>query len=121
MFLFFVFVLVVFLLFYASNNIEIIRLDAIGFLWKELGTSCFHLDKTHEIVKLFRDVLDEVAGYIVLITETNVPYDDNISYFGENDEADMVYQFSYPPLVLDAFFVVVLDRAAVAVAIMSLL
>jgi len=91
------------LLFYLSNSIEMIRLDAIGFLWKELGTNCFHLDKTHEIVKLFRDIFEEVAPYAVIITETNVPYKDNVSYFGDNDEAYMVYQFSYPPLVLDAF------------------
>ena len=91
------------LLFYLSNSIERIRLDAIGFLWKELGSNCFHLKKTHEVVKLFRDIFEEVAPYAVIITETNVPYEDNVSYFGENDEAHMVYQFSYPPLVLDAF------------------
>jgi len=91
------------MLYYVSNYVEIIRLDAIGFLWKELGTNCFHLKKTHEMVKLFHDILDEVASYVVLVTETNVPYNDNISYFGNKDEADMVYQFSYPPLVLDSF------------------
>jgi len=91
------------LLYYISNGVEAVRLDAIGFLWKELGTSCFHLKKTHEVVKLFRDIVEEVAGYAVIITETNVPYKDNVSYFGSGDEAHMVYQFSYPPLVLDAF------------------
>ena len=90
-------------LFYLSQGIEIIRLDAIGFLWKELGTNCFHLKQTHEVVKLFRDIASYIAPYSVMITETNVPYEDNISYFGEGDEAHMVYQFSFPPLVLDAF------------------
>ncbi len=91
------------LLFYFSQGIEIIRLDAIGFLWKELGTSCMHLKQTHEAVKLMRDIAEYVAPYSVIITETNVPYQDNISYFGKSDEAHMVYQFSFPPLVLDAF------------------
>lgn len=91
------------LLFYLSQGIDIIRLDAVGFVWKELGTSCFHLKKTHEIVKLLRDIMEYVAPGSVLITETNVPYEDNISYFGKNDEAHMVYNFSLPPLVFDAF------------------
>lgn len=89
------------LLFYIEQGAEYIRLDAIGFMWKEIGTSCIHHEKTHEIVKLFRDVTDEVAKGTVIITETNVPHTDNVSYFGNgNDEAHMVYQFPLPPLVL---------------------
>jgi len=88
------------LLFYLKNGAEIIRLDAIAYLWKELGTSCIHLRKTHEIVKLLRDILDYIAPYAIIITETNVPHKDNISYFGE---ADLVYQFLFPPIVYDAF------------------
>jgi sucrose phosphorylase len=89
------------LLFYLEQGAEYIRLDAIGFMWKEIGTSCIHLEKTHEIVKLFRDVVDEAAKGTVIITETNVPHKDNVSYFGNGkDEAHMVYQFPLPPLVL---------------------
>ncbi|AKO93168.1 alpha-amylase family glycosyl hydrolase [Priestia filamentosa] len=89
------------LLFYIEQGAEYIRLDAIGFMWKEIGTTCIHHEKTHEIVKLFRDVVDEVAKGTVIITETNVPHKDNVSYFGNgNDEAHMVYQFPLPPLVL---------------------
>ncbi|MDQ0974891.1 glycosidase [Neobacillus niacini] len=89
------------LLFYIEQGAEYIRLDAIGFLWKEPGTTCIHLEKTHEIVKIFRAIADEVAKGTVLITETNVPHKDNVSYFGNgNDEAHMVYQFPLPPLVL---------------------
>jgi glucosylglycerate phosphorylase len=89
------------LLFYLEQGAEYVRLDAVGYMWKEVGTSCIHLEKTHEIVKLFRDILDEVAKGTVMITETNVPHVDNISYFGNgNDEAHMVYQFPLPPLVL---------------------
>ncbi|EUJ23183.1 hypothetical protein PGRAN_09641 [Listeria grandensis FSL F6-0971] len=91
------------LAFYLEEGAEYVRLDAVGFMWKEPGTSCIHLEKTHEIVKLFRDVLDEIAPGTVMITETNVPHKDNITYFGNGqDEAHMVYQFPLPPLVLQA-------------------
>ncbi len=92
------------LLDYVKKGIRIIRLDAIGFLWKEIGTTCMHHPKTHEMVKLFRLILAEVAPGVILITETNVPHKENISYFGDGtDEAHMVYQFTLPPLTLDAF------------------
>jgi glucosylglycerate phosphorylase len=98
------------LLFYIEHGAEIIRLDAIAYLWKEAGTSCIHLPQTHAVVKLFRAILDVVAPQVVLITETNVPHEDNISYFGDSlpgigrtDEAQMVYQFPLAPLVLHTF------------------
>ncbi|MBT2722869.1 alpha-amylase family glycosyl hydrolase [Bacillus sp. ISL-46] len=91
------------LLFYLEQGAEYIRLDAIGFMWKEVGTTCIHHEKTHEIVKLFRDVVEEAAKGTVIITETNVPHKDNVAYFGNgDDEAHMVYQFPLPPLVLNA-------------------
>ena len=92
------------LLFYIEKGASIIRLDAIAYLWKEIGTSSIHLEETHEVIKLFRCILDEVAPEVLIITETNVPYEENISYFGkEEKEADMVYQFTLPPLVLHTF------------------
>mgnify|MGYP000179707376 CR=1 FL=1 len=92
------------LLFYVEKGAEIIRLDAIAYLWKKLGTPCIHLEETHRVVKLFRAVLDEVAPHVLLITETNVPHAENVSYFGNGyDEAQLVYQFPLPPLVLHAF------------------
>jgi len=92
------------LLDYIARGVRIIRLDAIGFLWKEIGTSCIHHRKTHEIVKLFRLVLNELVPGVMLITETNVPYKENITYFGEGcDESHMVYQFTLPPLIADAY------------------
>ena len=91
-------------LLYASKGAQIIRLDAIGFLWKEIGTSCMHHPKTHVVVQLYRAVLNEVAPHVILLTETNVPHKENISYFGDgSNEAHMVYQFTLPPLTLDAF------------------
>ncbi len=90
------------LLFYLSKGMRIIRLDAIAYLWKMIGTSCIHLPQTHEVVKLLRDIAEMVAPETIVLTETNVPHDENISYFGDGDEAHMVYQFSLPPLVLHA-------------------
>ena len=89
------------LLFYVSHGAQLIRLDAIAYLWKEIGTSCIHLPQTHRIIQLFRAVLDVVAPHVILITETNVPHVDNIAYFGNGtNEAQMVYNFALPPLVL---------------------
>ncbi|MEM8999909.1 MAG: alpha-amylase family glycosyl hydrolase [Bacteroidota bacterium] len=88
------------LLFYASKGAKYIRLDAIAFLWKQLGTSCIHLTETHLIIQAYRKVLEAVYPNIVLITETNVPHAENISYFGNGqNEAHMVYNFTLPPLL----------------------
>ncbi|MBN2049176.1 MAG: sugar phosphorylase [Spirochaetales bacterium] len=91
-------------LFHVRQGIQVIRLDAIAYLWKEIGHSCLHHAKTHAVVKLFRALVDEYLPWVIILTETNVPHKENISYFGDGtDEAHMVYQFSLPPLVLDAF------------------
>ncbi len=88
---------------YARRGARIIRLDAIAYLWKQLGTNCIHLPQMHAIVRLMRRVLDLAAPGTLVLTETNVPHQENISYFGNGtDEAHMVYQFSLPPLLLDA-------------------
>ncbi len=90
---------------YVRHGADIIRLDAVTYLWDESGTTGIHLDQTHEIVKLMRDILDTVAPGVALITETNVPHSENISYFGNgHDEAHMVYNFALPPLVLHTFY-----------------
>jgi sucrose phosphorylase len=92
------------LLFYVKQGATILRLDAIAYLWKEIGTNCIHLTQTHDMVKLFRSILDIVAPDVMIITETNVPHPENISYFGEGrDEAQMVYNFTLPPLLFYSF------------------
>ena len=91
------------LLFYIQRGARLIRLDAIGYLWKRLGTSCLNLPETHIVVKLLRVIIDEVDPTIRIITETNVPHDENVAYFGDGDEAHLVYQFSLPPLLLYSF------------------
>jgi len=88
------------IMFYASLGCRILRLDAVAFLWKEIGTNCLHLPKTHEVIKLIRNFIEVVAPEVLILTETNVPHQENISYFGKGDEAHAVYQFSLPPLLL---------------------
>jgi sucrose phosphorylase len=89
-------------LFYMGKGIRVIRLDAIAFLWKASGTACMHEHETHEIVSLFRDVMDYCYPGALLLTETNVPHRENITYFGLGDEAHLIYQFALPPLLLHA-------------------
>jgi len=92
------------LLFYVQKGARLLRLDAIAYLWKSVGTACIHLPQTHDMVRLFRKILDLVAPDVVLITETNVPHEENISYFGSGeDEAQMVYNFTLPPLLFYTF------------------
>ncbi len=92
------------MLFYVRQGARILRLDAIAYLWKEIGTACIHLPQTHQMVKLMRAILDRVAPDVMIITETNVPHAENISYYGDGrDEAQMVYNFTLPPLLLHAF------------------
>ena len=93
------------LLYYVRRGADILRLDAATYLWTQLGTSSANLPQTHDLVKLFRDILDAAAPHVALITETNIPHSENIKYFGNgNDEAQMVYNFALPPLVLHAFY-----------------
>lgn len=92
------------LLLYAERGATFIRLDAIAYLWKEIGKTCIHLPQTHVVIQFLRAALNEVAPHVQLITETNVPHSDNISYFGDGtNEAQLVYNFALPPLTLHAF------------------
>ncbi len=93
------------LLFYIRQGADLLRLDAVTYLWEQPGTRCIHLEQTHEILKLLRDILSLVAPHVALITETNVPHEENVAYFGNgSDEAHMVYNFALPPLVLHSFY-----------------
>ncbi len=92
------------LLLYVRHGADILRLDAVTYLWHQPGTRCIHLEQTHEIIKLLRDIISVVAPHVALVTETNVPHKENIAYFGNgSDEAHMVYNFALPPLVLHTF------------------
>ena len=88
---------------YLSRGIEFIRLDAVGYLWKELGTRCVNLPQTHEMVRLLRTIAEYVAPYAILVAEVNFPYEENLSYIRSRHEATMAYHFALPPLVIDSF------------------
>jgi len=92
------------LLFYVEQGATAIRLDAVAYLWKEIGTSCIHLSQAHQIIQLFRKILNVTAPDVLLITETNVPHRENVSYFGDGkNEAQMIYNFTLPPLLFYSF------------------
>lgn len=86
-----------------EHGVRIFRLDAVAFLWKERGTTCINLRQTHEIVRLFRTLIEHVRPDALMITETNIPNQENLSYFGNSNEAHGIYNFSLPPLLLHAF------------------
>jgi sucrose phosphorylase len=87
---------------YIDHGVRFFRLDAVAFLWKEKGTPCVHLPQTHELIKLMRLIIENLMPSAVLITETNVPNRENLSYFGNDNEAHLIYNFSLPPLLLHA-------------------
>lgn len=92
-------------LFYIRRGADLLRLDAVTYIWADPGTECVHLPQTHAIVKMLREIVDFAASGVALVTETNVPHTDNVSYFGDGtDEAHMVYNFALPPLVLHALY-----------------
>ena len=87
----------------SSYGIKIFRLDAVAFIWKQTGTTCLNLSQTHEIIKLLRDIVDQLDKNLIIVTETNLPKQENLSYFGKNDEAHWIYNFSLPPLIVNTF------------------
>ena len=88
--------------FYIDNGTKAIRLDAVAFLWKEQGTKCINLPQTHEVIRLIRFLVESYAPNSLIITETNIPSDENLSYFGNNNEAHCIYNFSLAPLLIHA-------------------
>ncbi|PRZ47569.1 sugar phosphorylase [Tritonibacter scottomollicae] len=85
-----------------DQGVRIIRLDAVAFIWKQAGSPSIHLPETHAIVQLLRLLADYATETVVLLTETNVPRAENLSYFGNRNEAHVVYNFPLPPLILHA-------------------
>ncbi len=88
--------------FYLDRGAKMFRLDAVAFLWKELGTRCINLPQTHELIRFIRTIVEHCDSEAVIITETNIPNRENLSYFGNANEAHVIYNFSLPPLLLQA-------------------
>lgn len=87
--------------FYLDKGVHIFRLDAVAFLWKKIGTNCLNLPETHEVVRLMRSLIQYADPDAVIITETNIPNRENLSYFGNANEAHCIYNFSLPPLLVN--------------------
>lgn len=86
---------------YIDRGARLLRLDAVAYIWKLPGTTSIHLPETHEMVKLLHTLLDQRAPHVSIITETNVPDRENRTYFGNSDEAHLIYNFTLPPLAID--------------------
>ena len=86
---------------YLDEGVRMFRLDAVAFLWKIPGTSCLNLEETHELVRLLRTLTEQARSDALVITETNIPNRENLSYFGNANEAHCVYNFSLPPLLVN--------------------
>jgi len=86
---------------YLTQGVRLFRLDAVAFIWKVIGTRCLNLDQTHEIVRLLRTLIEHAEPSAVIITETNIPNQENLSYFGNANEAHWIYNFSLPPLMVN--------------------
>jgi sucrose phosphorylase len=86
---------------YLDKGTKVFRLDAIAFLWKVPGTPSINLPETHEVVRLLRTLIEHTAPEVIIITETNIPNRENLTYFGNANEAHAIYNFSLPPLLIN--------------------
>ena len=84
------------------HGVRWLRLDAVGFVWKTPYTSCIHLSQAHRIVEVLRHLLEATCSEGVVVTETNVPEEENLSYLRSGREAHLAYNFPLPPLLLEA-------------------
>ena len=89
------------IIFLNNKGIKIFRFDAVAFIWKRKETNCVNLDQTHAIVRLFRTLLGFINNESKIVTETNLPFSENLSYFGNSDEAHIIYNFSLAPLIIN--------------------
>ena len=80
-------------LFLANCGIDIIRIDAVPYIWKELGTSCRNLPKVHTIVRLMRMISEIVCPGVLLLGEVVMEPQKVVPYFGtvEKPECHMLY------------------------------
>ena len=92
------------LLCYRGHGADWVRLDAAGYMWKELGTASIHHPNTHRLLQVLRDALAGRAD-LVSVAEVNEPQDTILPYLGRPEvgvESDLVYQFAHFPLAVHA-------------------
>jgi glycosidase len=85
------------LLFMANAGVDLVRLDAIPYVWKALGTDCRNLPEAHMILSLFRDIISYCAPSTALLGEAIIAPELIIRYFGSEDkpECHSLYNASY--------------------------
>ncbi len=86
---------------YLDAGVNIFRLDAVAFLWKKANSTSINLPETHEVIRLLRTLVEHAQDDAVIITETNIPNTQNLTYFGNANEAHCIYNFSLPPLLIN--------------------
>ncbi|MGI2039046.1 sugar phosphorylase [Shewanella frigidimarina] len=87
---------------YLDAGVSIFRLDAVAFLWKIVGNKSINLPQTHEVIRLLRTLIEHAQQDAIIITETNIPNTQNLTYFGNANEAHCIYNFSLPPLLINS-------------------
>ncbi len=90
------------LLYWQSMGVDGFRADAIPYLWKEAGTNCENLPKTHTIVKFFRAILDYVQPGSLLLAEACQKPKEVVKYLGNGDECHAAYHFPLMPMMFKA-------------------
>ncbi len=87
------------LLYWQNMGIDGFRADAIPYLWKEEGTNCENLPKTHIVVKFFRAMLDYVKPGTLLLAEACQKPKEVVKYLGDGDECHAAYHFPLMPMM----------------------
>ena len=90
------------LLFWVERGVDGFRADAIPYIWKEEGTTCENLPKTHTVVKFFRGVLEAVRPGMLLLAEACQKPHEVVKYFGNGDECNAGYHFPLMPQMFKA-------------------
>ncbi|MFT6924454.1 MAG: sucrose phosphorylase [Psychromonas sp.] len=85
---------------YLDMGVRIFRLDAVAFLWKKANSECINLPETHTVIRLLRTLIEHAQPDAIIITETNIPNVQNLTYFGNANEAHAIYNFALPPLLV---------------------
>jgi len=85
------------MIYWLSKGVDGFRADAIPYLWKEEGTACENLPKTHTVVKFFRTVLDYIRSNTLLLAEACQKPKKVVKYFGDGDECNAGYHFPLMP------------------------
>lgn len=88
------------MLFLANVGADVIRLDAVPFVWKEMGTPCENLPQVHTIIRAFNALVRIAAPGIIFKSEAIVHPDDVASYFGSGGWAGRECEISYNPLLM---------------------